>query len=209
MMRMLWILTCLWVPLAGHAQVYSYIDANGNRVFTDRPNSASSTALELKPINSMPSDPDTLFTRKVSPPTQDAAPNLYQSLVISNPTPDSTIHNGAGELWVNLLSQPELQAGDQYQALLDGQPFGPPSSSPSILLSPVDRGSHQLQVSIIDAQGKTLLLSENLQFHMRRISLSDKRRVMPCTKNDYGKRPECPLKDKPKEKVDIPFVPFF
>jgi hypothetical protein len=43
---------------------------------------------------------------------------------------------------------------------------------------------------------------------MLRISLAQKRMVNPCKKADYGVRPECPLKDKPPEKKDIPFVPF-
>ena len=191
------------------AQIYSYIDAEGNRVFTDRPSTGNSAALELKPTNSMPSAPDTLLTRKVRPEPEETAANIYQTLSISTPTADSTVHNGAGEVWVTLVSEPPLQAGDQYQALLDGQPFGAPSTSLSLLLSPVDRGTHQLQISIIDAQGNSLLQSSSLAFHMRRVSLSDKRRVMPCMKDDYGKRAECPLKDKPKEKTDIPFVPFF
>jgi hypothetical protein len=43
---------------------------------------------------------------------------------------------------------------------------------------------------------------------MQRISLAQKRKVTPCKKADYGVRPECPLKDKPPEKKNIPFVPF-
>jgi hypothetical protein len=43
---------------------------------------------------------------------------------------------------------------------------------------------------------------------MMRTSLAQRRMVTPCRKADYGVRPECPLKDKPKEKKDIPFVPF-
>ena len=43
---------------------------------------------------------------------------------------------------------------------------------------------------------------------MQRISLAQKRKANPCKKADYGVRPECPIKDKPVEKKNIPFVPF-
>ena len=57
-------------------------------------------------------------------------------------------------------------------------------------------------------QGRTLERTPGQPFHMVRISLAQKRMVKPCTKTDYGVRPECPLKDKPVEEKDIPFVPF-
>jgi hypothetical protein len=75
-------------------------------------------------------------------------------------------------------------------------------------LQNVDRGSHQLVVEVIDSQGERVLSSEPRVFHMMRTSLAQRRMVNPCRKADYGVRPECPLKDKPKEKKDIPFVPF-
>ena len=75
-------------------------------------------------------------------------------------------------------------------------------------LENIDRGTHQLAVEILDAQGRTLERTPNQPFHMLRTSLAQRRIANPCTKTDYGVRPECPLKDKPVEEKDIPFIPF-
>ena len=71
-----------------------------------------------------------------------------------------------------------------------------------------ERGTHQLAVEIIDSEGHTLERTPNQPIHVKLISLDQKRRGNPCASSDYGVRPECPLKDKPPEDDDIPFVPF-
>jgi len=154
--------------LPASAAIYSYTDAEGNRVFTDRPGGRAA----------------------------------------EQPDPDATIRNNAGELAVSVTSTPALHPGHQYRLLLDGAAVGAPGESPVLMLQNVDRGSHQLVVEVIDSQGERLQASAPRVFHMMRTSLAQRRMVNPCKKGDYGVRPECPLKDKPKEKKDIPFVPF-
>ena len=70
-----------------------------------------------------------------------------------------------------------------------------------------DRGSHQVAIEIVDSAARIIERTPSQPFHVRRITLADKRRINPCQKDDYGVRPECPLSDKPKER-DIPLVPF-
>jgi hypothetical protein len=40
------------------------------------------------------------------------------------------------------------------------------------------------------------------------MSLEAKRKVNPCQLAEYGVRPECQLKDKPKPDNGIPLIPF-
>jgi len=196
----------LALALPASAAIYSYVDAEGNRVFTDRPGSRVAEQVEPKPANSMAAQP-------ISPPKQavkvlkPTTPG-YTLLDIVQPVPDATIRNNAGELTVSVTSNPALHPGHQYRLLLDGAPAGAPGESPVLTLQNIDRGSHQLVVEVIDSQGESVLSSEPRVFHMMRTSLAQRRMVNPCKKADYGVRPECPLKDKPKEKKDIPFVPF-
>lgn len=196
----------LTLALPASAAIYSYIDAEGNRVFTDRPGGRAAEQVETRPANSMDAQPP-------PPPKQavrvlEAATPGYALLDIVQPAPDATIRNNAGELTVSVTSDPALHPGHQYRLLLDGAPFGAPGESPVLVLQNVDRGSHQLLVEVIDSQGMTLQASTPRAFHMMRTSLAQRRQVNPCRKDDYGVRPECPLRDKPVEKKDIPFVPF-
>ena len=200
------LLCLLLLSLPTVAQVYTYIDAEGNRVFTDKPRQGNAEAVQLAPSNSMPA-PDSMNQPAAAEPM--AKPVLtYQMLRILIPQPDATVRNNAGSLIVTATSEPALHAGHSYRLLLDGEAVGEPGRSPVFPLENVDRGTHKLVVEIIDAKGLLIERTPSQPFHMQRISLAQKRRVNPCKKDDYGVRPECPLKDKPKEKSDIPFVPF-
>lgn len=190
-----------------HAEVYTYIDAEGNRVFTDQPPKGNAERIELAPSNS--------FGNSVQPPQpvveyqQQPPPPTYELLRILMPEPDVTISDNDGNLLVTLNSEPPLRPADNFRLLLDGQPYGAPTRSAVFELKNIDRGTHQLAAEIIDPYGRILERTPSQPFHMKRTSLALKRLANPCEKGDWGVRPECPLADKPKEpKKDIPLVPF-
>ena len=200
------VLSLLLMALPAVAQVYTYIDAEGNRVFTDQPRSNQAQRVELAPSNSMPSS-----APQYTPAPPAAAPEpsqRYQVLRILVPQPDATVRDNSGNLIVTVSSEPGLLPGHSYRLLLDGVEAGQSGRSPVFPLENIDRGTHQLAVEIIDAQGRIIERTPSQPFHLHRMSLAQKRMVNPCKQEDYGVRPECPLKDKPAEKKDIPFVPF-
>jgi hypothetical protein len=199
------LLCLLLLSLPAAAQVYTYIDAEGNRVFTDKPRQGNAELIQLAPTNGMHSDTHE-SPPEAAPPS---APALsYQMLRILVPQPDATIRDNAGNLIVTATSEPSLHSGHSFRLLVDGQATGEPGRSPVFPLENIDRGTHQLAVEIVDALGRTVERTPNQPLHMLRISLTQKRLARPCKKDDYGVRLECPLKDKPAEKKDIPFVPF-
>ncbi len=206
-MRQLFICLLLGLALPASAGVYTYIDADGNRVFTDQPPSEKAERIELAPSNGM-----TAPQVPVQRPQVYAAPRTepaYDVLRILFPEPDATVRDGAGSLIVTASSEPGLHDGHRYRLLLDGKPMGEPGRSPVFPLENIDRGTHQLSVEILDAKGRIVERTPAQPFHMKRITLADKRRTNPCKKDDWGVRPECPLKDKPADPPkDIPFVPF-
>lgn len=200
------VLSLLLMALPAVAQVYTYIDAEGNRVFTDQPRSNQAQRVELAPSNSMPSG-----APQYTPTPPAAAPEpsqRYQVLRILVPQPDATVRDNSGNLIVTVSSEPGLLPGHSYRLLLDGVEAGQSGRSPVFPLENIDRGTHQLAVEIIDAQGRIIERTPSQPFHLHRMSLAQKRMVNPCKLEEYGVRPECPLKDKPAEKKDIPFVPF-
>jgi len=205
-MRTLLLCSLMLLALPALAQVYTYIDAEGNRVFTDKPRSGNAERVQLAPSNSMTAPVRALVAPVVVAPPEPAL--RYSLLRILVPQPDATIRDSAGNLIVTVNSEPKLFPQHSYRLLLNGEPIGEAGSSPVFPLEHIDRGSHQLAVEIIDAQGRIIERTPSQPFHMLRISLAQKRMVNPCKKADYGVRPECPLKDKPPEKKDIPFVPF-
>lgn len=204
-MRNLLFCSLMLLALPAMAQVYTYIDGEGNRVFTDKPKSGNAERIELAPSNSMPTVGTQSAPEVVAPPEPGLRYNLLRILV---PQPDATIRDSAGNLIVSVNSEPGLFPEHRYRLLLNGTAVGEVGSSPVFPLENIDRGTHQLAVEIIDQQGRIIERTPTQPFHMLRISLAQKRMVTPCKKSDYGVRPECPLKDKPPEKKDIPLVPF-
>jgi len=208
MTRWLLALGLSFATLPALAQVYTYIDAQGNRVFTDQPRPGNAKAIKLPPGNRMPTPP--LGTTSTAPSEKPQSEPLfrYEMLRLLIPEPDATIRSTAGELIVTATSEPGLQKGHRYRLLLDGKPTGEPGPSPVFALSNIDRGTHHLAVEILDEQARIVERTANQPFHMQRMSLAQKRRVKPCAMADYGQRPECPLADKPEEEKSS-ILPFF
>ncbi|TXH94792.1 MAG: DUF4124 domain-containing protein [Pseudomonas sp.] len=194
------------LSLTAHAGVYTYIDANGNRVFTDQPPSGQAQRIELAPANAVP-PPQTSWTPRPTPPPLKMGPG-YDVLRILIPEPDATIRSPSGDLIVTASSEPALHEGHAYRLIINGQPAGEAGRSPVFPLENIDRGTHQISVEILDAQGRIVERTPSQPLHMKRISLAEKRRTNPCKKDDWGVRPECPLADKPKDPPDIPLIPF-
>lgn len=187
------------------AEVYTYIDTEGNRVFTDQPHK-NAKKVEVAPSNQIRATPKKPSQASSAEPK--VAPLFrYQLLRILAPEPDSTIRDIQGNLIVTVTNDPELQPGHAYRLLLDGKAYGNAGRSPVFPMTNIDRGTHQLSIEIVDEFGRVAERTPNQPFHMMRISLAQKRLAQPCKTDDYGVRPECPIKDKPPEESSI--LPFF
>lgn len=206
-MRM-WLLIACLIALPVTAEVFTYVDAQGNRVYTDQPGSGNAKRVPLATSNRMSANPSGAAPVTAAQKTEDKPLFHYDMLRVLVPEPDATVRSNAGELIVSVTNEPGLQRGHRYRLLLDGQPTAEPGLSPVFALSNIDRGSHNLSVEILDEQGRTVERTANQPFQMLRISLAQKRKVKPCALTDYGQRPECPLKDKPEEEKN-PFLRFF
>ncbi|WP_448683342.1 DUF4124 domain-containing protein [Pseudomonas nicosulfuronedens] len=163
--------------LSASAEVYTYIDKEGNRVFTDQPPRSNAQKLQLAPINSQPGAangvhmPPPLYAPAT--PALPPGPPAYQLLRILVPEPDATVRANDGALIVSATSDPALLPGHLYRLLLDGKPAGEPGRSPVFPLNNVERGTHQLSVEIIDTLGRTIEQTPNQPFHMFRVSVAE------------------------------------
>lgn len=158
--------------LSANAEVYTYIDKDGNRVFTDQPQRGNAQRLELAPTNkAAPIVPRPLYAPVA--PAVPLGPPAYQLLRIIVPEPDATVRANDGKLIVSVTSDPNLLPGHLYRLLLDGKPVGEPGRSPVFPLDNVDRGTHQLSVEIIDTLGRTLEQTPSQPFHMFRAAFGE------------------------------------
>ncbi|MFD1260963.1 DUF4124 domain-containing protein [Entomomonas asaccharolytica] len=217
-MKKLSFITLLLACASLNAQVYSYVDSNGNTIYTDNPPENQATRnLDIKvtpSVNKTENNVDEadLKTVRLSPTTPINVPNAsngesnapfkvisinYQSLTIVTPEHEDTITNSDGQLMITLESSPKLSSNHKYRIIIDGETVGE-STSPTFSINNLERGEHKLVAKIIDSDKNVIKKTEQQVFYIRQTTLADKRRVRPCKYRDFGVRPECPLKDKPK-----------
>ena len=185
-----WLL--LTLPAIAQAEVYSYRDAGGTPMFSDRAPHEGAQPLIQNPINRMPatvtlaipSDPAAARTEQRSP---------YQQVAILFPAADAAHPDPTGDLRVEASSEPALLPGHSYRLLLDGQAW-----PAGLQLHNLDRGSHRLAVQIVDATGRVLAGSAEQVVHIQRPSLIHKRRRQPCEATaEHRQRPECQPRQLP------------
>jgi len=163
--------------LSASAEVYTYIDKDGNRVFTDQPPRGNAQKLDMTPRNDPQKSPNGF---RMPPPLYAPAtpalppgPPAYQLLRIIVPEPDATVRANDGALIVSATSDPTLLPGHLYRLLLDGKPVGEPGRSPVFPLNNIERGTHLLSVEIIDTLGRTIEQTPSQPFHMFRVSVAE------------------------------------
>ncbi len=165
-----WLLVAWLIALPVSAEVFTYIDAQGNRTFTDQPTHGNAKRVPLATSNRMAAHPTAAQPLLSANPPEEQPLFHYDMLRILVPEPDATIRSSAGEIIVSVTNEPGLQPGHRYRLLLDGQPTAEPGFSPVFPLSNIDRGTHNLSVEILDEQGRTVERTANQPFHMQRTS---------------------------------------
>ncbi|MEX1201003.1 MAG: DUF4124 domain-containing protein [Methylophaga sp.] len=159
------------------AEVYRWIDENGNTVYSDQPvdnaeqivlPEASTYSPVVVPLEVSDDSGETAEDVGSEDDEMPAAPN-YQ-LQIASPQDDEAIRVNDGNLTVNIQIRPPLsqKRGDMIQLRMDGRPYGEPHTGLSFNLANVDRGTHTLSAVVMNASGEELSQSATIKFHLQR-----------------------------------------
>ena len=167
------------------SRVYKSVDKDGNVIFTDVPPANAPDPVEIKEINaySTPSESRTsrqtqagevpdLLGRFGEEADTDAETTLsYGSLRITAPTDDLAIRDNAGNLVVSVALSPGLNTANDhsFELLVDGKVVQSGAAT-QLKLSHVDRGTHTLVAQVVDAEGKVVIRSQAVTFHMLRFA---------------------------------------
>ena len=169
------LLTCC--PLASLAEIYKTTDKDGNVVYTDNPSpSRPSEKVKLKPITPLP---PAEYIAPPSPRSQKPESDYsYETLTITSPANDSVIHNN-GNVLVNVSVKPALLGNHKLRLLVDGEVLAGPQKNNTFAIENMFRGTHQLQVEIVDGKGKSLMQTASV-IHVHR----------PFIRSETGNQPE-------------------
>ncbi len=188
-----WLLCLIFVPLlaplVASADIYTWVDDNGNTVFSDQPHpGATQVKLPEAQVYSPGANADKMLPAKAATATQSSEP-VYESVSIAEPANDETIrdNSGDGKVVVSVEMDPNLREGDGVQILLDGNKVGQPQKTSNFTLNKVERGTHKLQVFVVDSQGKELIKSKEVIFFMHHGRVGTDNNTNTSGSNDHTK----------------------
>lgn len=171
MKRILILLFCLVLPLAGFAQstsVYRYVDENGNVVYTTEPREGAEEIVIRESNISESREPLPPMTEEDEP--GDTGPP-YSRFVIASPSEDETIWNtGTRDLTVRIELEPGLRR--THIIHVEAAERETRGSSTVFQLEDINRGTHQVRARILDSQGNVIQTAEGHSFHVRQHSVA-------------------------------------
>lgn len=162
------------------AQVFSWTDENGNRVFSDQAH-PDAESIDLGPVNTIEPPPPSAMEwqndrdRSSSPGQQKQTG--YKRLAITSPTNDEAVRANDGILSLTVETDPPLSGNHLLRAEVDGSPAGEPmpgngNATHQLQLNGLDRGSHAITAVVVNARGEVIQRSKPLQIHIQRTSLN-------------------------------------
>jgi hypothetical protein len=169
-MRLPFCLLLLSLSLNASAQIFSYIDENGNRVFTNNPPPGSGASpVTLQPTNTVraPAAQET----ESSPSGNQTATPAYSQLQITGLPDNEAMRSNNGTFTVQVAMQPPLRPGHSLQLLLDGTAHGTPTNVPLLQLVEIDRGDHSIAVQVL-AGDQVIQQSAPVSFTVQRVHTS-------------------------------------
>ncbi len=167
----------LWSAASPAAEVYRWVDPDGNTQYSDRRRPDA----QVIRIPKAPAPPAPTPTPAAAPagdpaPSDAAAPTFagYDKVAIVNPPDDGTVWDNSGNVSIEIAVAPALQGtlGHKLLVLLDGQALGEPITATSFTVTNLDRSTYTLRARIVDSGGRVLSESPPSVFHMKRISVA-------------------------------------
>ena len=180
MKQVLALLLCLVPTLVSAGVVYKYIDKQGNTVYTDQPRQGAQRVDLPEPSTYSPPKLPPRVTTTAKPGKDSVAP-VYSLLTLTSPEPDASIWDNTGDLLVVYTLEPALKTkiGHRMVVLVNGEALAPVNGT-RVELKNVDRGTHQLQARIIDADGEVLIESQTAAVTLHRQSVNFPTRAKPA-----------------------------
>ena len=163
------------------AQIYSWTDAQGNRVYSDQPREGAST-IELGPTNVVAPPPASAPASSSRGNDAQVRENFYRQLSITSPAHDSAIRSNEGELTLTIVTDPPLSGSHLLKVALDGvvSQAGLPGTGGGmhqLTVHNVDRGTHEVAAVVVDARGEEIQRSTPITVHVQRTSVNQPGRV--------------------------------
>lgn len=181
-MRILLILAGLALSLAAASQeIYRWVDKSGLVHYSDQPDSPDAeliTVIEPNAYEGEAATPDDGASGS-SGADQESEPSVspYESLSIVQPTPDQVFFGSDATVSVEAELQGTLRPDHSLVFFLNGNRR--PAAGLGMELTGLERGTHFLRASILDRNGRPVLSTQQITFHVRQASTQNPQTPVP------------------------------
>jgi len=139
--------------------VYKITHPDGSITFSDVEQS-NSEEIHVKPITTVPALVIPKHTYSPSTNQAKTIEGYYDSLEIISPKSDSALYSGNGDINIKVAITPPLRTDDRLQFQLDDTNIATQKELKLTIMA-VNRGSHRINVNIINQSGTALLSTES------------------------------------------------
>lgn len=190
MKRLVIVLLVFLLPWTVSAEIYKYVDSQGNVTYSDKP-IPGAKQVDLPPMQTYQPAPDSAqpqpsiqTTEAIPQSTGPEQADKYQPIpsiqaaydvTVLKPQEDEAVRQNAGVLMVVVDVKPTLFKDHKLQLFLDGAPVGQPQTAKTFMVNNVDRGTHTVQVHVVDKNLNDIAKSHNITFHMLRVNVGNQK----------------------------------
>ena len=180
LLRMWKVLTIILLTGSGIAAagVYRWVDENGQIHFSDKAQAGAEqiklkeTSIYTPPAenNSGAADQTEQTKGTVDANTAPKAVVDYEVISVVSPENNQVVRSTEGTVDISVELRPGLQQGHKIRVYLNGTKAAQDLETTQITLQNMDRGTHSLEVSVIDEKNNELKRSSAVSFHMLRLA---------------------------------------
>lgn len=133
--------------------VYKVKNPDGSISYSDQPQD-NAEMMQVEPVPTVPAVPVNLAPAN-SPEEDTSTAQAYRNFAIVAPGNNEAFHSPQGTVEIRVALDPTLQDGHMLEYWLDGK-LHQSSQAHALQLTNVDRGTHTVQVKIVDTSGVVL-----------------------------------------------------
>ncbi len=143
--------------------VYKTYHPDGSISYSDQPSEQAET-IEVKPVDTIPAidvrSAQSLPARSAPSISDSGSAGVYQQFGITFPENGSAFYSGNGNVKLKIDINPALRDEDSIAIILDGQEIAR-TNRPEYMLTHLDRGTHSLEVKLLNSQGQPMKSSRS------------------------------------------------
>jgi hypothetical protein len=169
-------------------EVYEWKDADGVTHYSDYPQPGARKIILNGSPTSTSAPKATTTVAGAKPAAQPAAQEVvYDRLEIWSPENGASFFEADSTISIRIRSEPEVGPTHRLLTYLDGKLL-PGENSTEHSLTNVERGVHSVTSVIVNRDGKELIRSEPVVFHMKQTTVTNPRNQGPAVRPPQPKR---------------------